>query len=160
MNIVDSGDPPDSYYSAPFLGASACATQHLAPYLEFTNICWLHLRAEKRQLENLAVLGENWDGNGSAAPLRSAINKVSEEMPALYQAVSTEPHRWAEPHITASESGEIVLEWWHGRRKVTLYISDSSVEYIKVGSIDIDEMESGPLSSPRDFIAVWAWLHA
>jgi hypothetical protein len=159
---MDAIKSPDSYYSAPFRGASACATQHWERFVSIPNVEWLHLRPEKLRLERLAALGENWDGHGSAAPNRNAIDKASRDvLPELYQAVSTESSRWTTPHITASEAGEIVLEWWHGDRKVTLYVSDSRIEYIKVGGLDIDnEMETGPISSAPDFRPVWTWLHA
>lgn len=162
MNAIDAVQLSDSYYSAPVRGATACATQHWEGFVSISNVEWLHLRAEKLRLERLAALDENWDGHGSAAPNQNAINKASADiLPQLYQAVSDGPSGWITPHITASEVGEVVLEWWHRQRKITLYISDSSIEYIKVGGPDIDnEMEAGPIFSARDFLPIWTWLYA
>jgi hypothetical protein len=80
-------------------------------------------------------------------------------LPFLYDSVSTLERKWAIPHIAASELGEVVLEWWHGDRKVTLYVSDTSVECIRVWGTDIDtEMEAKELLSSQDFRSIWAWL--
>ena len=162
MTAVDAVHSPESYYSAPVRGASACAAQHWERFVSIPNVEWLHLRAEKLRLERLAALGENWDARGSAAPSQIAIQKVSRDLlRQLYQAVSTEANGWTTPHITASEAGEIVLEWWHRERKITLYISDTRIEYIKVGGLDIDnEMEAGSIFSEQDFLSVWTWLHS
>lgn len=161
MNAVDTAQLPDSYYSAPVRGATACATQHWDGFVSAPSVEWLHLRSAKLRLERLAALDENWDGRGSAAPNQSAVDKASKYvLPQLYQAVSTESNGWTSPHIAASEAGEITLEWWHRERKITLYISDRCIEYIKVGGIDIDEeMEAGRIFSAQDFLPIWTWLH-
>jgi hypothetical protein len=162
MNAVDAVQSPDSYYSAPVRGASACAVQHWERFVSIPHVEWLHLRAERLRLERLSALNENWDGHGSAAPSQRAISKASKDvLPQLYQAISTEANGWTTPHITASEAGEIVLEWWHRERKITLDISSAGVEYFKIGGLDIDnEMEGGEILSERDFLPVWTWLHA
>lgn len=68
---------------------------------------------------------------------------------------------WRRPHITLSENGEIVFEWWHGNRKITFYFGDHVAEYIKVWGTDIDtEMDSGVLSDDWTLTSVWLWLHS
>jgi hypothetical protein len=68
---------------------------------------------------------------------------------------------WSSPHITLSESGEVVFEWWHDSKKVTLYFGHATPEYIKVWGTDIDtEMESGTLSDGWNVTAIWLWLHS
>jgi hypothetical protein len=159
---IDTTPLPDSYYSAPVHGASASGAQHWEQFVSIPSVQWLHLRSEKLRLDHLASLSANWDGRGSAAPSQNAVQRASQVvLPLLYEAASVEVAGWAAPHITASEAGEVVFEWWQGSRKLTLYISDARVEYIKVGGADIDnEMETGAIVSERDFIPLWAWLHA
>jgi|SRR3954467_6932383 hypothetical protein len=67
---------------------------------------------------------------------------------------------WRLPHITSTEAGEIVFEWWRGARNLTLYFSDEGAEYIKVWGPDIDdEMISGPLNN-WSFSNAWLWLQS
>lgn len=67
---------------------------------------------------------------------------------------------WRLPHITSTEAGEIVFEWWRGSRNLTLYFSDAGAEYIQVWGPDIDnEMISGPLSN-WSFSHAWLWLQS
>jgi hypothetical protein len=66
---------------------------------------------------------------------------------------------WGEPLINLSIDSEIVFEWWHGTKKLTVYILRNTAEYIKVWGTDIDnEMEDGTSSSPTELTALWKWL--
>ncbi|WP_375476526.1 hypothetical protein [uncultured Nostoc sp.] len=66
---------------------------------------------------------------------------------------------WGEPLVNLSIDSEIVFEWWHGTKKLTVYILRNTAEYIKVWGTDIDnEMEDGTSSSPAELTALWKWL--
>lgn len=66
---------------------------------------------------------------------------------------------WGEPLVNLSIDSEIVFEWWHGTKKLTVYILGNTAEYIKVWGTDIDnEMEDGTSSSPAELTALWKWL--
>ncbi|MEH2596872.1 hypothetical protein V1278_003785 [Bradyrhizobium sp. AZCC 1577] len=68
---------------------------------------------------------------------------------------------WSSPHITLSENSEIVFEWWHGNKKITLYFGDGEPEYIKVWGTDIDnEMDSGALTDGWNLTSLWLWLYS
>jgi hypothetical protein len=68
---------------------------------------------------------------------------------------------WTPPHITLSDNGEIVFEWWHREKKITFYFGDDAAEYIKVWGTNIDtEMDSGVLSDDWTLTSVWLWLHS
>ncbi len=67
---------------------------------------------------------------------------------------------WSDPQVSASERGDIVLEWWSGPHKLTLYFGSSSVEYVRVWGPNIEsEMDDGPLKTRDEFEALWRWLH-
>jgi hypothetical protein len=66
---------------------------------------------------------------------------------------------WSSPHITLSETGEIVFEWWQNDKKITLYFGPNDPEYIKVWGTNMDtEMESGILTYGWGLTALWLWL--
>ncbi|UPK16090.1 hypothetical protein [Bradyrhizobium sp. 131] len=67
---------------------------------------------------------------------------------------------WRRPHISSTEAGEVVFEWWRGARNLTLYFSDDGAEYIQVWGPDMEnEMISGPLNN-WSFSNVWLWLQS
>ncbi|MEH2411551.1 hypothetical protein [Nostoc sp.] len=66
---------------------------------------------------------------------------------------------WGEPLVNLSFDSEIVFEWWHETKKLTVYILGNTAEYIKVWGTDIDnEMEDGTSSSSAELTALWKWL--
>ena len=68
---------------------------------------------------------------------------------------------WKAPLVTASDCDELTFEWWHRDRKISLYFSEASVEYVKVwGAHVFDQMESGEVRSSKVFRGLWFWLHA
>jgi hypothetical protein len=90
-----------------------------------------------------------------------AIDLATQWLPSLYRAATKTGWPWVSPHITPSDNGEIVFEWWKGDRKVTIYFSPEGVEFIKVWGPRIDvDMESGALESSLAFQSIWSWLGA
>lgn len=66
---------------------------------------------------------------------------------------------WTPPNCTVSPDGEIVLEWWTGCRKATVYVTERSAEFVKVwGSDPGSEMEEGTLDSAESVWRLWDWL--
>ncbi len=46
--------------------------------------------------------------------------------------------------MIADAEGEVVFEWWHGNKKLTVYIGDDSAEYVQVWGTDRhSEMSDG-----------------
>jgi len=77
----------------------------------------------------------------------------------LHTIVAANQMWWGEPLVNLSFDSEIVFEWWHGSKKLTVYILGNTAEYIKVWGTDIDnEMEDGASSSPAELTALWKWL--
>lgn len=111
------------------------------------------------KLARIRALEANWDGYGSARPNPGAIANAEARLPELYR-LSTLQGVWREPHVSASEAGEISFEWWSGPRKVTMYFGEQFVEVIKVWGINMDtEMDLQQMPALDAFPAVWAWLY-
>lgn len=119
------------------------------------------LLTETEHLNRLEALQDNWDGRESPPPSRAAILAAREWLPALYRATTRTAWSWTAPHVTPSDAGEVVFEWWKGDRKVTVYFGDGVVEFIKVWGPNVGtEMDSGELSTSEAFGTLWNWLGA
>jgi hypothetical protein len=109
------------------------------------------------QIDNLSSLDENWDGHGSARPNPLAIERARQFLEDVFRNTD-EALGWRRPFISASEDGEVSLEWWHGTRKLTVYIGDAQSTFIKSwGPHIIDDMEDGQITEVWDSTP-WAWL--
>lgn len=116
---------------------------------------------EEARLDELAELTFDWDLHGSEAPSDQTIGFARLVLRVLRNAVIADGDMWVSPHMTASEDGEIVFEWWVGVRKLTVYCGERNVQYIRVWGADIDsEMDEGLIGSPSDFRRLWNWLRA
>ncbi|MFN6528557.1 hypothetical protein [Nostoc sp. ChiSLP03a] len=77
----------------------------------------------------------------------------------LRSVVAANQMWWNEPLVNLSLDSEIVLEWWHETKKLTVSILGNTAEYIKVWGTDIDnEMEDGTSSSLAELTDLWKWL--
>ena len=115
--------------------------------------------SSQKKLRSLRTLEANWDGFDSAAPKRQAVDEAISWISQLYGHALNTRLAWKDPNIGANEEGDVVLEWWHKTRKLTLYLTGSKAEYIKVWGMDIfSEMEDGVIASPGEFEPLWAWL--
>jgi hypothetical protein len=65
---------------------------------------------------------------------------------------------WSKPLVNILDS-EIVFEWWHNEKKITVYISSDTAEFIKVWGADIDtEMEEGVAETDSEIEVLWRWI--
>lgn len=76
----------------------------------------------------------------------------------LRKIVSLRKYWWSEPLVNISDS-ELVFEWWHDGKKITVYFSETDAEFIKVWGADIDnEMEEGIAETNDQIESLWKWL--
>jgi hypothetical protein len=95
--------------------------------------------------------------NSEVAPM--AVDLAAEWLPNILD-LCMKLGGWSRPHMSSTADGEVVLEWWKGTRKLTVYFSDTGAEYIKVWGPDMDsEMTSGELNH-WSFISAWSWLRS
>ncbi|MBR8828429.1 MAG: hypothetical protein DSM107014_11115 [Gomphosphaeria aponina SAG 52.96 = DSM 107014] len=67
---------------------------------------------------------------------------------------------WSVPLINVTEAQEIVLEWWNKTKKITIYIDQETIDYIKVWGPDMDnEMEEGSITLDQDLKNFWNWIN-
>lgn len=109
----------------------------------------------------LEVLKDNWDDNGSLAPVPECVAYAREALALLQAGALARGVHWTEPHIGSNERGQVTLEWWREGRALTLFIrSGDQVDYLKAwGSNIASEMEDGTVERIADFIALSRWLY-
>jgi hypothetical protein len=115
-----------------------------------------------QRLNELSNYAAGWDGNESAAPSADAIGNARAFIQEVFRSAIAEPMAsadWRKPHITASEDGDIVFEWWNGDRKLTLYFGPNNASFIRSwGAHLINDMQDGAFA-PEHFGAHWGWLY-
>ncbi|WP_060117136.1 hypothetical protein [Burkholderia ubonensis] len=117
----------------------------------------LAVQTAKHEIERLEELGENWDGYGSAKPDRDAIKRAIGLLPNFIRAAE-KTGGWKLPHVSANETGEILLEWWKAEKKLTLFVRADGIDYLRAWGADIEhEMTDGELSEEA-FPGLWSWL--
>lgn len=103
-----------------------------------------------KRLESLRGTEENFN---------EALNRAGNWTLRLYENVVSQGERWVAPHMTVSPNDEVVLEWWNGEKKLTVYVSEETTEYVKVWGADIfEEMEDGNTDESRQAYYLWNWL--
>lgn len=72
---------------------------------------------------------------------------------------------WKPPYVSISPLDEVVWEWYHGDKKITVYITYWEVTILRVfptrfvdGDISWD-IRLTRVSSFEDFADAWRWLH-
>ncbi len=95
----------------------------------------------------------------SRVPTQRAVESASEWLYLAFDRVN-KLGGWCRPHISSTEAGEVVFEWWRHERKLTLYFGDDGAEYIEVWGTNIDdEIASGPLTN-WSFSNAWLRLQS
>ncbi len=117
-------------------------------------------KAFSKTLEKICDLltwQDNWNGYGASAPRLDAILYAVSWLSNFYTLVAHSD--WENPNVTAGAQGEVVFEWWRGPKKLTVYISNQSAEYVQVWGPDIyTEMVDGGAKSIETCRELWTWL--
>lgn len=129
-------------------------TANIAEYIIAEN-----LKETRAKINALLSWSEGWDGYDALAPNPNAVKHAHEWIRKLFlQAVDLD-RPWLKPNVTASSEGEVLFEWWRGRKKLTVYVGDQNAVYVQVWGANIDtEMAEGdaePVSACR---MLWTWL--
>jgi hypothetical protein len=73
-------------------------------------------------------------------------------------AVSGAGLNWIEPH-RAGPNEEVSLEWWKGKKNLTVFVRGYQTEVIKVWGSNInDEMQEISIDTRDQMVEVWRWL--
>ena len=114
----------------------------------------------ERQLRHLVGWPGEWIGYEIDTPDAASIVRA-EDLLRVVRRVSDEVGGWREPHVSAGQDGEIVLEWWGDKKKTTMYVSACAVDCIRVWGPDVDtQMDERRIQHQADVRTVWSWLNS
>ncbi len=91
-----------------------------------------------------------------------AFDNACAETSRYYRETIEKGGYWLAPNIARFGDEEIILEWWQGNKKLTLYFSpDGTAEYLASWGTDISaDMDEGDARVPGTFRRLWTWLHS
>jgi len=153
-------------YSYPDVGSGSATQSNTAAIIlrnEDFDVSPLALAQVKLRFDDIKGLAPNWDGFGSAKPDSRAVELAVSALSEFFRGAALTPYGWSNPHVSANESGGIVLEWWREPRKLTVYVTMADISYIRVWGDDVEtEMDEGDLTgNPRlEFGSIWSWLNS
>jgi hypothetical protein len=90
----------------------------------------------------------------------STLVERAAEVVSAFRGLSVRHNRvWLNPNVTMSHEGEVVLEWWYGAKKLTVYVGTTGASFVCVWGPNVhDEMEDGALNSHEVASRLWLWL--
>lgn len=111
------------------------------------------------KVAGLALWGSNWEDYEGEPPAEDTIRLAISWLTALFEDAYDSYQPWVDPHMTASEDGEIVFEWWRDDRKLTVYFLAPEIEStMRWGTPPSLFREETSVQSSQDRRRVWAWL--
>lgn len=121
------------------------------------------LRVERDELTGalraVGRLAEARDDAGRAVVAAATLARAAEWLRAWGAAVAETGGAWRGPQVAATPLGEVVFEWWHGGRSLTVYVTEAEVSYVFAWGKDIHrEMEDGDASDPATIRRLWSAL--
>ncbi|MGH2516961.1 MAG: hypothetical protein ACRDHP_15015 [Ktedonobacterales bacterium] len=113
------------------------------------------------RLDKLLTWQDGWDGYDASAPDPDAVAYAKQWICQMFIAATDVARTWIDPNLTGGSEGEVVFEWWSGKKKLTIYVTADSVEYVRVWGLNIDtEMADGSAVPFGTCQALWLWLTA
>jgi hypothetical protein len=109
------------------------------------------LVAAELSLERIVGVAAREGGNISRA-VRSQTREIVREILTADPSIGT-------PNIGLAPDDQLILEWWSGRRKLTIYVGDEAADFIQVWGPDVDrDMADGALTSSQTLANLRKWL--
>ena len=110
-------------------------------------------------LHNLLSWGANWNSYDALPPDPRAVMKAENVIIALSQTIELLGLFWMTPNVSASPDGEVVFEWRYGKKKLTIYVGDQSMDYVQVWGADIrSKITDGEIENNYKLRSLWVWL--
>ena len=118
-----------------------------------------HLKDTLNQIRNLLKHDASWNGYDSLAPNSDAVLRAENWIVRLFLGVADLGLAWIQPNVIADANGNVVFEWWHSKKKLTVYIEEESAEYVQVWGTNIhSEMSNGDAEPIGMCRSLWLWL--
>ena len=91
------------------------------------------------------------------APDPAALQLAKAWSESLYREIKTRKGTWILPHLTVQDEGDVVFEWWHGQKSLSVYVSADEVWFLaSAGSVS--PQSEGDASTEEARYRIWNWL--
>ena len=121
----------------------------------FKSPCWATLTA----LLDLARRPAGWNGGDIPAPNPLAIENAMRWIQDMARDALSVSGIWHEPHVAGDENGDVVFEWWHGGRSLTIYVAAEEIQHLSSWGADpLHEMSDGSALTATERTRLWLWL--
>ena len=111
------------------------------------------------QIDALHDLKENWGGCSVAAPDPIAIEQAKRWIASMHRDSKAAGQTWKDPHVSASEDGDVSFEWWNAQKKLIVYVSAAGTLLLKVWGLNMTEqMSEGMAETIHERQSAWSWL--
>ncbi len=106
-----------------------------------------------------ALLDAQDEGEDLVAPRPGAVSRAYHWITALFLDAASYGAAWLQPHVVVNPVGEIVFNWLHRNRTLTVYVTEHSAEYVESWGTNIrTDMEDGNADSETTRRALWSRL--
>ena len=108
-----------------------------------------------------AILGTIEDAQqaGWTVPSGETLIRAMRWTVSAAQGLSAAGLAWRDPHVSATPSGEILLEWEVRQRTLVVAHADSGPTYMRAwGPSATTDMDDGSLGDVGQFVGLWRWL--
>lgn len=75
----------------------------------------------------------------------------------LYLEIKNHSEIWITPHLTVQDGGDIVFEWWNGKKSLSVYVSADEVWFLQSAGARSDQTD-GDANTPEVRRSIWQWL--
>jgi hypothetical protein len=117
------------------------------------------LESTLTEIYDLLSWPENWNGYDATPPDPLAIQQAAHWIELFYIEIFVAHLKWLTPHVAPSGDGEVIFEWEHGAKNLTIYVGSREVSYVKDWGADMEtEMEDGYITSTSTRVELWKWL--
>lgn len=111
-------------------------------------------------IESLPERLKNCHDDSYDVPTAETLGAATRFVAALYTALHDSKKDWICPHVAADASGEVILEWWVGIKKITIYVTATgAIEYVFSWGSDMNtEMEADTMTGIEEGVRLWSRL--
>ncbi len=106
-------------------------------------------------------VGPGWNGYDAEPASGASLERAREWLLELFKVSLADALPWLPPSIAPGDEGEVVFEWWHNGKTLTVYVEPAGAQYVKSWGANINtEMSDGDASSGNASGRLWKWLMA
>lgn len=94
---------------------------------------------------------------GTTPPKPEALRLAKSWAESLYGEIKAQEVLWIMPHLTVQDGGDVVFEWWNGKKSLSVYISTDEVWFLQSAGASSKQNE-GNADTPEVRHRIWQWL--